>query len=125
MIESTIRQAMQSNALQGFITRWDWLPRINARTYTPYEHACFGYNSSGSKNVDSAEWCQSYLRAVGNKVWLGAQLIERIGGKAALEKLPGLSYCAPYAEIDLNSDAEFDQAEAVMERILPSPADLR
>jgi hypothetical protein len=125
IIADAIRQAMQNHALQGFMTNWDWIPKINMWHRTPYEYACFGSNTGvNPKVIEATEWCTSHLRGMGNKTWLGADLLERIGGKAALEKLPKVSYRAPYVELDLNTDAEFDQAEAVLEPILPSAAEL-
>jgi hypothetical protein len=124
IIALAIRQAMLKHSLQGFMAAWDWKPSANRWRYTPYEHACFGSNPAARKDVESADWCKGYLRAVGTKIWLGAELLDHVGGIASLKKLSGFSYCAPYAEITLTDDAEFNQTEAVLEPILASLAEL-
>lgn len=126
LIASAIGQLMQTNGLQAFMDRWSWTPEFDSLdrfSRTPYEQSCIPYKDL-SKAMMQPEWCTNYLRGLGKRIWLGAQLLARVGGPDALKALPSVSYGESFAEIYLESDAVLDQAEAVLERVLPNAAAL-
>ncbi|MBX9719760.1 MAG: hypothetical protein K2X81_00055 [Candidatus Obscuribacterales bacterium] len=124
LITKTIRKQMQRNSLQGFMAAWDWRPEINRWFYTLYEQSCFGASTGGRHSVESLEWCKRFLRAMEKHVWLGPELIARLGDKASLATLPGSTMQGEYAELTFQNDEEINRAELLLESILPSVKDL-
>jgi hypothetical protein len=72
--------------LQGWIARWDWIPRFTMaeeNNYTPYEEAyAMGSPSAepedGSGDYMDEQWCRRHLRGLSERIWLGQPLLERI-----------------------------------------------
>lgn len=102
---------------QGFIARWDWEPRI--LTTTLYEQV------SGIRNPGTAShlWCSRFLRAVSERLWLGPDLLARLGDTGALAALGSLTPVGKGLRFELAAGASLDALEKALSPLLATPED--
>ncbi len=101
--------------LQGFLAAWDAEDGLTA-DHTLYEMSC-GIVGQG---VRGAAWCERWLRAVAETMWLGPALGERAGN---LESVAELEPAGSTQKVTLREEASLDALEAELAPILPSVED--
>ncbi len=101
--------------IQAVLGRWD-SPSCSP-ALTTYERAA-GVNGQFSRNP---MWNRKYLRALGDSVWMGPELLSSLGeppslGTVAIEKTLGES-----ARFDRSSETSPADFEAALDPVLPGP----
>ncbi len=107
--------AAQAELLQGFLACWDAPDGLTAG-HTLYELAC-GIVGQG---VQGVPWCERWLRAAAETLWLGPSLCDRVG---QLDAVARIEEAGSARKLTLRDGASFDQLEAELAPILPSAQD--
>jgi hypothetical protein len=113
------------DGLQGWIARWDWMPRFTLaeeNNYTPYEHA---YYIDSTEPIDDTggymdeKWCNRYLRGLGHQLWLGESLLDRIDRERLTDVARVADVGTSSARLNLADDVALAQLEETLVPILP------
>jgi hypothetical protein len=123
-IAGALDALMQEDGLQAFLTCWKWIPQfdtVDNYDITPYESAC------GARAPDSPfmgdKWCSRFLRGVGEQMWLGPDLLNHIGGSAALEPAAEVRRIGSCVHATLRQESSLDALESALAPILPGVSD--
>jgi hypothetical protein len=119
-----------TEGLHGWISRWDWIPRFTMaeeNNYTPYEEAYAMDSPSaepdGSGGYMDVKWCRRHLRGLGERIWLGSPMLERID-RDRLTAIATITELGPSsARLDLLPAVELRQLEELLIPILPVSRD--
>lgn len=117
MVDSLMRQA---SGLQAMVGRWAWWDALYLDS-TPYESAC----SLGGQCTTALFWCKKYLRGVTERIWLGPDLLTRMGGTDTLETVAVVTRVGDGVRVELKEDATLDELEQVLAPLLPNESDWR
>jgi hypothetical protein len=107
-----------ARGMQAFMGRWAWrgLPLLDM---TPYEIAC----GLGGQCTTARFWCQTYLRGVTEQMWLGPDLLARLGGIDMLATVAEVTPIGGGIHVELKGEAKLDELEAALEPLLPGEND--
>jgi hypothetical protein len=86
---------------------------------TPYEQAC---GIDGGVTATRA-WGSRFLRAVTDRLWLGPDLLARVGGSAALEPVADIRPVGDAVALALRRPATLADLERVLAPVLPRRSD--
>jgi hypothetical protein len=107
--------------LQALVARWDWRPGSGLIGATPYEAAC---DISGDFSfLNGQAWCQRYLRGVAERLWLGPDLLARLGGIAPLQQVADVAPVGAAVRVTLRPTSSLAELEQALAPLLPSRQD--
>jgi hypothetical protein len=108
----------EGTLLQALVGRWTW-PALSTLYATPYELASGVHGQCTSGRF----WCTRFLRGVTERVWLGPELVQQLGGTGALEAVAEVAPRGPGVRVTLREDASLDDLEAALAPLLPGERD--
>ncbi|MBN1120576.1 MAG: hypothetical protein JXJ17_05820 [Anaerolineae bacterium] len=103
--------------LQAYCTAWRDAPWMIEST--PYELAC----DIHGQVTTTIDWCSRFLRIVSERIWLGADLLERIPDRDLLKNIASVTELGDAARTELNLGSTLNQLEEALENILPTGED--
>ncbi len=108
----------RKEVLQAIVGHWDWgeFPRLEM---TPYETACSVHRQCTTARF----WCKRFLRGVTERVWLGPELIEELGGTDQLAPFAEVTEIGNGVRLRLKEPATLDDLERVLAPLLASEQD--
>ncbi|MBI1355678.1 MAG: hypothetical protein GC160_15170 [Acidobacteria bacterium] len=109
--------AAENPLLQAFVARWDCADGVSA-DHTLYELAC----GIVGQCVKGRPWCERWLRAATETMWLGPSLLDRVSG---LERVAAVEPRGQAVRLTLRPDASLDALEQTLAPLLPSLDDWR
>ena len=123
-IARSLDALMDGGGLQALLARWKWIPQfdtVDGYEITPYEAACGA--KPRATNYMGKDWCTRFLRGIGEQVWLGPELLGRVGELAAIESFASVERTGSAIRIAAHDGVSLDSIESALERILPGAAD--
>jgi hypothetical protein len=106
--------------LQAVVGRWEWQESMDL-SMTPYELAC----GIAGQCTTARSWCERFLRGVTGQLWLGPDLLARLGEADRLTSIATIGACGNGVRVVLNDDATLDELETALEPLLASQTDWR
>ena len=94
---------------------------VDGYEITPYEAACGA--KAMANNYMGHDWCTCFLRGIGQQVWLGSELLGRVGDLAAIKSFAAVQQTGSSIRIAAHPGVSLDSIESAVERILPGAAD--
>jgi hypothetical protein len=109
-----------ASGLQALVGRWDWGRSTTFET-TPYEGAC----GVGGSCTTARFWCGRFLRGVTERLWLGPELVARLGGTDGLAPIASVTPVGAGVRVTLKEGATLDELEQALAPLLPGQQDWR
>jgi hypothetical protein len=108
-------QLREGNLVSAFIVRWDRRSESSSvNEPTPYEFAC----DVPPDLVGLLEWCSSFVRGLGEQMWLGPSLVERID-LDGLSQVASIEHLGKGVRIDAKAGHTWHDFEEPLDPILP------
>ncbi|HEU0296878.1 MAG TPA: hypothetical protein VFR47_29340 [Anaerolineales bacterium] len=105
--------------VQALLGRWRW--RGQQIDLTPYETA----TGIGGQCTTAQFWCKRFLRGVTERLWLGPDLVQRLGAIEQLAPISEVMKISNGVSIRLNEEYSLSDLEHVLAPLLPSEQDWR
>lgn len=107
-----------AKGLQAFVARWAWAPSLHRVIANPYEAVC----GIPSEYVTDRAWNGRFLRAVGEQIWLGHDLMKRLAS-VDLDSVAEVETLGAATRLRLREGRTLDDLESLLAPILPDSTD--
>ena len=119
MVELVDSLAKQTPVLQAFIANWNWPQTPESFSANTLYEAMLGLHGGSINNLQT--YNTRFLRAVSDKLWLGQELVTKLGGKQEqVAEIADIQSVRNGLRIMLKESAKLEQLIQVITPIMPN-----